>query len=93
MALHVLLTKAGSAVATGFAGAVAYDLVRKGLSSAPLRDGAVVATAWGLRGARRAEEVAETVRLNAADVLAEAKEKIGEEATPPGMATAHDHEH
>ncbi|MFW0790253.1 DUF1490 family protein [Gordonia sp. CPCC 205333] len=94
MALHALLARAGSAVATGLLGAVAYDAARKALASAPLRDGAVLATAWGLKGTRRAEEVAENVRLQAADILAEAKEKIGEESAPPGVAAdAHDHEH
>ncbi|GAB18529.1 hypothetical protein GOEFS_057_00050 [Gordonia effusa NBRC 100432] len=94
MALHALLAKAGSAVATGLVGAAAYDAARKALASAPLRDGAVLATAWGLKGTRRAEEVAENVRLQAADILAEAKEKIGEQSSPPGVATdVHDHDH
>lgn len=93
MAVHGLLAKAGSAVATGLVGAAAYDLTKKVAARLPVRDGAVVVTAWGLRGTRKAEEVAENVRLSTADIVAEAKERIGEEATPPGTADVHDHEH
>ncbi|GAC50560.1 DUF1490 family protein [Gordonia aichiensis] len=93
MAAHTLLAKAGSAVATGLVGAAAYDLTKKVVARVPFREGAVVATAWGLRGTRKAEEVAENVRLSSADIVAEAKERIGEEATPPGTGDAHDHEH
>ncbi|MFT4042212.1 MAG: DUF1490 family protein [Gordonia sp. (in: high G+C Gram-positive bacteria)] len=93
MAVHDFLVKAGSTVATGLVGAVAYDLVRKAAAKAPLREGVVVATAWGLRGTRRAEEVAENVRLSTADIVAEAKERIGEEASPPGETVEHDHDH
>ena len=56
MALHALLAKAGATVATGFVGAVAYDAVRTVARRAPLREGAVVATTWGIRGTRKAEE-------------------------------------
>ena len=52
-----------------------------------------MATTWGIRGTRKAEEVAESVRLNTADIVAEAKERLGEEWTPPGTAVAHDHDH
>ncbi|GAA4673043.1 DUF1490 family protein [Gordonia humi] len=93
MAFLPLLAKAGSTVVTGLAGAVAYDAARAVVKRAPLREGAVVAATWSLRGTRKAEEVAENVRLNAADVFAEAKERIGEEATPPGTGVTHDHEH
>ena len=93
MALHALLAKAGATVATGFVGAVAYDAVRTVARRAPLREGAVVATTWGIRRTRKAEEVAESVRLNTADIVAKAKERLGEESTPPGTAVAHDHGH
>ncbi|MFT4125314.1 MAG: DUF1490 family protein [Gordonia sp. (in: high G+C Gram-positive bacteria)] len=93
MTLHVLLAKAGSAVATGLVGAVAYDVARKGLAKAPLREGAVVVTSWGLRGTRKAEEVAEETRLRTADIVAEARERIGEQAPAPGVTEVHDHEH
>lgn len=72
---------------------MAYDAVRTVARRAPLREGAVVATTWGIRGTRKAEEVAESVRLNTADIVAEAKGRLGEESTPPGTAVAHDHDH
>ncbi|ARR83519.1 hypothetical protein MOTT27_02698 [Mycobacterium intracellulare subsp. yongonense] len=37
--------------------------------------------------------VAESARLKAADVVAEARERIGEEASPPAAAAVHDHDH
>lgn len=93
MALQGLVAKAGSAVATGLVGAVAYDLTRKAVAKAPLRQGAVVVTSWGLLGTRKAEAIAEDARLRTADIVAEAKERIGDEANPPGTAEPHDHEH
>ena len=54
----------------------------------------MVVTSWGLRGTRKAEESAESARLAVADVVAEARERVGEETTPPGTADAgHTHEH
>ena len=93
MAVHGFLTKAGSTLATGLAGAVAYDLARTVLKKAPLREGAVVATSWGLIGVRKAEAVAEDARLRTSDIVAEAKDRIGEETDPPGVSEPHDHEH
>ncbi|CAM3604045.1 DUF1490 family protein [Tsukamurella ocularis] len=93
MAVQAVLLKAGSALVTGLVGAAAYDATKKALAKAPLREGAVAATALGLKGSRKAEEVAENVRLNAADILAEAKERVGEESTPPATGAAHDHDH
>lgn len=93
MAIYGLLAKAGSTVATGLVGALAYDAARKAIAKAPLREGAVVVTSWGLIGARKAEAIAEDARLRTADVVAEAKGRIGEEATPPGVSEPHDHDH
>ena len=91
---HGLLGKAATTVVTGAVGAAAYDLVRRAAAKAPLHEAAVTATAWGLRGIRRAEETAEQARLRMADVLAEARERVGEEVPPPAVADAgHDHEH
>ena len=47
----------------------------------------------GLRGTRKAEEAAESARLRLADVMAEARERIGEEAPTPSVADAHEHDH
>ncbi|MGZ8179084.1 DUF1490 family protein [Williamsia sp. SKLECPSW1] len=93
MPVHGLVARAASTVVTGAVGAAAYDVARRAVRRAPLREGAVVVTSWGLRGTRRAETVAESARLSVADVVAEARERVGEEATPPGAATDHGHEH
>lgn len=93
MVLGAVLAKAASTVVTGAVGVAAYNGARELVKRAPLRDAAVTATAWSLRGARKAEEQAESARLAAADVIAEAKEKIGEQVTPPVHAPVHDHDH
>ncbi|MGV0837987.1 DUF1490 family protein [Mycolicibacterium thermoresistibile] len=94
MALQGLVAKAASVVVTGAVGAAAYDVVRKVAAKAPLREATVSATALGLRGMRAAEESAERARLALGDVVAEARERIGEEAPPPTIADAeHDHSH
>jgi hypothetical protein len=92
MLVHGLLGKAAGAVATGLIGVSAYELLRKAVSKAPIHNAAVTATEWGLRGTRRAEEAAESARLKLADVMAEARERVGEEAQPPAIGN-HDHEH
>jgi len=94
MVVHGLLAKAASTVVTGVVGVAAYELVRKAVAKAPVREASVTAATWGLRGARKAEEGAESARLQAADVMAEARERIGEEVPPPAVADAgHDHSH
>ncbi|MEZ0382575.1 DUF1490 family protein [Mycobacterium sp. pW045] len=93
MAVQGLLAKAATTVFTGLVGVSAYEVVRRALEKAPLHEAAVTATEWSLRGTRRAEEVAESARLKVADVVAEARERLGEEATPPAVAVAHDHDH
>lgn len=90
---YALFAKAASTVVTGLVGVSAYELLRKAADKAPLHESAVKATEWGLRGTRRAEEAAESARLKVADVVAEARERIGEEAAPPAAGTDHDHDH
>jgi Protein of unknown function (DUF1490) len=92
MVVQGLLGKAAGTVVTGLVGVSAYEVLRKALGKAPLHDAAVTATEWSLRGTRRAEEAAESARLKLADVVAEARERIGEEAQPPAIGD-HDHEH
>jgi hypothetical protein len=92
MVVQGLLGRAAGTVVTGLVGVSAYEVLRKALTKAPLHDAAVTATEWGLRGTRRAEEVAESARLKVADVVAEARERVGEEAQPPAVGE-HDHEH
>ena len=64
MVFHGLLAKAASAVVTGAVGVTAYDLARKMVAKAPVREAGVAATAWGLRGVRKAEDGAERARLD-----------------------------
>ncbi|WAM19435.1 DUF1490 family protein [Rhodococcus sp. JS3073] len=92
--LHALVVKAASTVVTGAVGVAAYEGVRKLVGKTPVRGAAVTATAWGLRGVRKAEEGAESARLAVSDVVAEAKERIGEEASlPTEPGHGHDHAH
>jgi Protein of unknown function (DUF1490) len=93
MAAYGLLAKAASTVATGLAGVTAYELLRKAVAKAPLHETAVSAAELGLRATRKAEEAAESARLKLADVVAEARERIGEEAPTPAAGDAHPHEH
>lgn len=86
MVWHGLLVKAAPTVVTGVVGVAAYEVLRKAVAKAPLREATVVATAWGIRvgrgAARKAEQSAEQARLTVADVVAEAKERAGEEVAP-----------
>jgi len=94
MASYGLAAKAASTVVTGVVGVAAYELMRKVIVKIPVREASVTATALGLRGVRKAEEGAERARLNIADVVAEARERIGEEVVPPaGEMGRHDHDH
>jgi hypothetical protein len=90
---HGLLVKATAAVVTGAVGAAAYDLLRTAARKAPVHAAAVTAAEWSLRGTRRAEEAAESARLKLGDIVAEARERIGEEATPPAIGDHDEHEH
>ncbi|ANY09544.1 DUF1490 family protein [Pseudonocardia sp. HH130630-07] len=91
--LGAVAGKAVGLVVSGLAGAVAYDGVKKVVRSGAVREAAVSATAWGLRGARAAETGAERARLAGADIVSEARERIGEQAPPPGSGQGHGHEH
>lgn len=98
VAWHGLVAKAVPTVVTGAVGAVAYEALRKAVGKMPLRDATVTATAWGLRGIRTAErkaqERSEQARLTVADVIAEAKERIGEPVSLSVVPDAcHDHDH
>jgi hypothetical protein len=84
--------KAAGVLASGLVGAAAYDGVKRLVRSNSLHAAAVTVTAWGLRGGRAAEAGAERARLATADIVSEARERIGEQTPPPG-APAHDHTH
>jgi Protein of unknown function (DUF1490) len=93
MAVYGLLAKAAGTVFTGLVGVTAYEVVRKAAAKAPLHETAVSAAELGLRGTRKAEEAAESARLKLADVMAEARERVGEEVPPPSIGDAHQHDH
>ncbi len=93
MAAYGLLAKAACTVITGLVGVTAYEALRKAMARAPLHETAVSAAELGLRGTRKAEEAAESARLKLADVMAEARERIGEEAPTPAVGDIHDHDH
>jgi hypothetical protein len=86
LALHGFMAKAVPTVVTGAVGVAAYEVLRKGVAKVPLRTATVTVTAWGMRVAREAErkagESAERARLTAADMIAEAKERVGDGVTP-----------
>ncbi|PJE08360.1 MAG: hypothetical protein CK429_23695 [Mycobacterium sp.] len=89
-----LLGKAAGIVVTGLVGVSAYEVLKKAVGAAPVHRAAVAVTELGLRGTRCAEVAAESARLKVADVVAEARERIGEEAPPPAAAAEvdnHDH--
>jgi Protein of unknown function (DUF1490) len=86
--------KAAGVLASGVVGAAAYDGVRRLARSDALHATAVRVTSWGMRGARAAEAGAERARLATADIVSEARERIGEESPPPATAApVHDHAH
>ncbi|KPN45051.1 MULTISPECIES: DUF1490 family protein [Mycobacterium avium complex (MAC)] len=90
MGAEGLVVKAAGTVFTGLVGVSAYEVLRKALGAAPVHRAAVTGTEWGLRGTRRAEVAAEAARLKVADVIAEARERIGEAASPPVGTEADD---
>ncbi len=93
----VPLARLARSVLVGMAAAAAYDVVRHRVRRLPLHDATVGSLSWGLRGVRLTERWAETARLRTADLVAEARARIGEEAPPPGASdapeTGHDHQH
>jgi hypothetical protein len=88
-----LIVKAARVAATGLVGAAAYDGVKRVARSSALRGAAVTGTTWGLRGVRAAETGAEKARLATADIVSEARARLGEETPAPGAVNGHGHEH
>ncbi|MBM9469326.1 DUF1490 family protein [Nakamurella leprariae] len=93
MVIGHLAGRAAAALASGIVGAVVVDRVKAGAGRSALRRSAVAVTTWGLRGQRRLESGAESVRLTTGDIVAEARERIGEQAPPPGTAAGDHHGH
>ena len=88
-----LAGRAAGFVASGLAGAAAYDGVKKLVRGRTAHDAAVAVTSWGLRGVRAAETGAEKARLGTADIVSEARKRIGEQAPGTTAGNAHDHKH
>ncbi|ETW22918.1 DUF1490 family protein [Mycobacterium gastri] len=93
MAAYGVLAKAATLVVHGAVGVAAYDLVRRAAKKAPVHQAAVSVAELGLRGTRKAEEAAESARLKISDVMAEARDRVGEEAPTPAVGHPHDHDH
>ena len=74
-------------------GAVAYDGVKRLVRGDLFHGAAVIVTSWGLRGARLAETGAAKARFAAADILSEARDKVGGQSPAPATASAHNYEH
>lgn len=92
--VFAVLGKVGSTLVTGVVGAAAWDGLKKASETGAVREVSVSAVAVGLRGKRRLEAGAERVRLATGDVVAEARERVGEQAPPPGADLGgHDHDH
>ncbi|MFL0179005.1 MULTISPECIES: DUF1490 family protein [unclassified Mycobacterium] len=90
MVPQAFLVKAAETVVTGLVGVSAFELLRRAAGAAPVHRAAVTATEWGLRGTRRAEVAAEAARLRVADVVAEARDRLGEEVPLPVATTESD---
>lgn len=94
MATGHLATRAAGLLISGVAGAAVVDRLKRPATGAAFKRVAVAVTTVTLRGKRRLESGAENLRLTAGDVVAEARQKIGEQTPPPTRpAQAHDHDH
>lgn len=88
---NAIAVKAAGMVASGVAGVVVVDGVKRLVRAGSAHEVAVWMTSWGLRGMRAAETSAEKVRLTTADVVSEARERIGEQSRPPAATVEHKH--
>ncbi len=89
-----LAARAAGLLISGVAGAVVVDRLKQASSGTAAKRALVAVTATTLRGKRRIEAGAENLRLAVGDVVAEARERIGEQAPPPAHpAEQHDHDH
>ncbi len=86
--------RAAVTLMTGVSGVIAVDAIKRLARVGAVDNAAVTATSWGLRGKRSAEAGAENLRLATADIVSEARERIGEQSPAPGAATdLHEHGH
>lgn len=82
--------------ASGVLGVTIVESFRSGKARRAAHGSAVTVASWGLKAQRKAEVKAEELRLGFGDILAEARERVGETARPPAAPAGHDghdHEH
>ena len=93
--LPALVRRAAGTVVTGVVGVAVVRAAERNDAGRLPREAAVRLTAWGIRGARRAEKAVEKTRLTAGDVRADAYARLGEQAPPPAAQPTggHDHSH
>lgn len=91
MVFRAVVAKAAGMVASGVVGVVVVDGAKRLIRAQAAHEAAVWLTSWGLRGMRAAETGAEKVRLSAADIVSEARGRIGEQSLPPASAAEHQH--
>ncbi|AZI58972.1 DUF1490 family protein [Nakamurella antarctica] len=93
MFIGILARQAAHAAITGVVGVAIVNAVKGSGGRNVVKKAAVGVAELGLRSARVAEAGAENVRLAAADVMAEAKQRVGGEVKAPGVHTGNDHQH
>ncbi|MGH3634884.1 DUF1490 family protein [Mycobacterium sp.] len=90
MVWHGFVAKAVPRVATHVVAFAAYEALHRAVAKAPWREATVNAIACGVRGVRKAEVHAERARLTAADMFAEAIERVGDEVPPSAVPDSTD---
>jgi chaperone-like protein len=90
MVVGGIAAKAAGMVVSGVAGVV-VDGAKRLVRARVAHEAAVRMTLWGLRGVRAAETGVEMVRLTTADIVSEARERIGEQPLPPNPTPGHTH--
>lgn len=89
-----LVTKTGSLAVSGVLGVVLVNAAKKAQERGAGRRAAVEGTKAAIRGSRLLEQKVERARLEAGDILAQAKDEMGEQAQPPRSDSAgNGHEH
>ncbi len=93
MAIQVFLAKATTTVITALAGVTAYEILKKGRGqSAASSDRGIGSSAGSARNpqGRGSRGIGPP---KGGDVMAEARERIGEESPTPAISDLHDHDH
>jgi hypothetical protein len=78
-----LINHVAKMAVTGTVGVAVFRALEKVPLSGMARVAGVEATKFGIRGSRALEQGVEKTRLVAGDLLADAREQMGEQAAPP----------